>query len=307
MLILKTNFKISFTCFERKPNESRDDNICLNSTVVTFNGTEKRKSLSDILQEIHSADKQNNETNESNNNEIPIESQKYKNKICFAWKLLTLRVPRTLFKEEKVILRKISGFFEFRTINALMGCSGAGKTSLLKSINGLYNDYITNDSIILLSKFRPIRTCFIEQDERQHLLTGLTAGQAMTYASKLKNFDPLFDHKINVKNLMKQFLIDNTFDTNVEDCSGGEQKRLIICMELTSSVKPNLMCIDEPTSGLDSNAAEEVISFRIHSLHSSNKFHNQVIKCLKSLSKYHNICVITSIHQPNNEILMQFR
>ena len=230
MLFLKTNFKISFKiglkCLERKPNESRDDNICLNSTVVNFNGTEKSKSLSDILGEIHSADKQNNETNDLNVNEIAFETQKYNNKICFAWKLLTVRIPSTLFKEEKVILRQISGIFEFGTINALMGCSGAGKSSLLKSINGLYNDYITNDSVILLSKFRPIRTCFIEQDERQHLIIGLTAGQAMTYASKLKNSDPLFDHKTNVKNLMKQFLIDNTFDTSVEDCSGGEQKAI---------------------------------------------------------------------------------
>ena len=204
MLILKTNFKISFKigikCLERKPNESRDDDICLNSTVVNFNGTEKSKSLSDILCEINSEDKQNNGTNDLSVNQIPFETQNY-SKICFAWKLLTLRIPCTLFKEEKVILRQISGFFEFGTINALMGCSGAGKSSLLKSINGLYNDYITNDSIILLSKFLPIRTCFIEQDERQHLIIGLTAGQAMTYASKLKNSDPLFDHKTNVKNL----------------------------------------------------------------------------------------------------------
>ena len=104
---------------------------------------------------------------------------------------------------------------------------------------------------------------------------------------------------------MKQFLIDNTFDTSVENISGGEKKRLIIAMELTSSVKPNLMCIDEPTSGLDSNAAEVVIVLYFIRF-SNNVSHNQVIKCFKFLSKYHNICIITSIHQPNNEILMLF-
>ena len=271
MLILKTNFKIGFMCLESKPNEKRDENICIESTVIDFNNDEK-KSLSDILLEIHFLDKENNRTTDLSFNEITNETQKV-NRICFAWKQLTLRIPSTFFKEEKVILRQISGFFEFGTVNALMGCSGAGKTSLLKSINGLYNEYITNDSIILLSKFRPIRTCFIEQDEKQHLLTGLTTGQAMTYASKLKNSDPLFDHQTNVKNLMKQFLIDNTFDTSVENISGGEQKRLIIAMELTSSVKPNLMCIDEPTSGLDSNAAEEVIVLNFICF-SYSDFHN---------------------------------
>ena len=53
-------------------------------------------------------------------------------------------------------------------------------------------------------------------------------------------------------------MISNTSKTFVEKCSGGEQKRLVIAMELTSFQKPNLLCIDEPTSGLDSNAAEVV-------------------------------------------------
>ena len=35
-------------------------------------------------------------------------------------------------------------------------------------------------------------------------------------------------------------------------------------------------------------------------------FNFQVIKCLKRLSKKHNICVITSIHQPNSDLLLMF-
>jgi ABC-type multidrug transport system ATPase subunit len=55
---------------------------------------------------------------------------------------------------------------------------------------------------------------------------------------------------------MKDLLISDIEDTNVENCSSGEQKRLVLAIELTSSFKPNLIFIDEPTSGLDSNAAE---------------------------------------------------
>ncbi len=60
---------------------------------------------------------------------------------------------------------------------------------------------------------------------------------------------------------MKDLLISDIEDTNVENCSNGEQKRLVIAMELTSSFNPRLIFIDEPISGLDSNAAEVV---RIH-------------------------------------------
>jgi ABC-2 type transport system ATP-binding protein len=55
-------------------------------------------------------------------------------------------------------------------------------------------------------------------------------------------------------------MISDIIDNKIEKCSGGEQKRIVIASELTSFIKPNLLCIDEPTSGLDSNAAE-VVSF----------------------------------------------
>ena len=252
MLYLKTNLSFDFKS-KTKTNESIEMNAN-NSSVVEFNKIKKRLSL--ILHEIYSVLEQIgsdfNGVKCDNITERPIKE------LAFACTQLTLRIPKTAFIEEKVILKEINVFFEFRTINALMGSSGAGKTSLLKAINGLYCDYITNNSNLYLNKCQRIRTCFVVQDVREHILMGLTAGEAMTYASKLKNSDPNYDHKKNVKKLMDELLIRNTIDTNVENCSGGEQKRLVIAMELTSHFQPNLLCIDEPTSGLDSNAAEVV-------------------------------------------------
>ncbi len=70
--------------------------------------------------------------------------------------------------------------------------------------------------------------------------------------------DGSFDHKSNVRKLLKDFMLDNCAETRVEKCSGGQMKRLVIALELTPAVKPNLICLDEPTSGLDSNSAVEV-------------------------------------------------
>jgi hypothetical protein len=82
--------------------------------------------------------------------------------------------------------------------------------------------------------------------------------------------------------------ITNTANTFVDKCSGGQQKRIAIALELTAEDKPNLLCIDEPTSGLDSCAAEELISF------------------LKELTDNNCLSVVTSIHQPSADILKQF-
>ncbi|XP_054156524.1 uncharacterized protein LOC128954929 [Oppia nitens] len=215
--------------------------------------------------------------------------------MAIAWTDLTLTVSESLFRSsssstDKTILRQLNGYFEFPSLNALMGPSGAGKTSLLKCINGLYSEYLTPESSIYVSNSRRLRPCYIVQDERERIVRGLTARQAMTYASRLKNPDIRdgSQHEILVLSLMLELSIYNTLDTPVDRLSGGELKRLVIGMELVSSVKPNLLCIDEPTSGLDSSAAETVI------------------QCIQLLSRRHQICAIASIHQPSNEILMLF-
>ena len=89
-------------------------------------------------------------------------------------------------------------------------------------------------------------------------MNGLTAFQAIIYASKLKNLSKECDHKSNARKLMSEVMIGDIEKTLVENCSGGERKRVVIAQELTAIDKPNLLCIDEPTSGLDSNTAEIV-------------------------------------------------
>ncbi|CAG2174198.1 unnamed protein product, partial [Oppiella nova] len=196
---------------------------------------------------------------------------------------------KTLFSSEKVILSGIQGFIELGSFNALMGPSGAGKTSLLRSLNGLNRNLMTKDSQIWLSRNVRIRTCFIGQDQREHLISGLTVKQSITYASKLKNgSNSDVDHEMNVRELMEELAISDISVVNVEKCSSGQQKRIVMAQELSPRVKPNLICVDEPTSGVDSYSAL------------------LMIQCFKRLSRRHGLSIIASIHQPNLEIVMSF-
>ncbi|CAG2121419.1 unnamed protein product, partial [Medioppia subpectinata] len=70
------------------------------------------------------------------------------------------------------------------------------------------------------------------------------------------DIDGHFDHDMNVRRLLSELLLEDCADTTVQQCSGGEQKRLTVGLELVQQIKPNLLCIDEPTSGLDSNSSE---------------------------------------------------
>ena len=180
-------------------------------------------------------------------------------KLAVAWIDLTFYGQSVFNRRKDPILNAINGCVDFGTIKALMGPSGSGKTTLLKCINGRLKT--SKDSKIYLSSGRDIKPCFIVQEVSDHLMNGLTAFQAVVYASKLKNLNKECDHKSNARKLMSELMIGEIEKTLVENCSGGERKRLVIAQELTAIDKPNLLCIDEPTSGLDSNAADIVSKY----------------------------------------------
>ncbi|XP_075585835.1 uncharacterized protein LOC124495078 isoform X2 [Dermatophagoides farinae] len=222
-----------------------------------------------------------------------------RNKIIVAWRSLTLFGTKSIYEirsvenegpNSKQILKNLNGQFHFGTMNALMGPSGAGKTSLLNVLNGRSKTRLSDNTKFYLSKFTPIRVCYLTQEVSGHLLPGLTAKQSLTYASMLKNAmeNEKLDHEAIAMKILKELDLVDTKDTYVQNCSGGQRKRLALGLELTSIRMPNLICIDEPTSGLDSSSAQVVVS------------------CLRQVAHHHNICIITSIHQPTAEVFSMF-
>jgi ABC-type multidrug transport system ATPase subunit len=175
--------------------------------------------------------------------------------ISVAWVGLYCTTQSFLLRKDKVILNGLNGAIDFCSMNALMGPSGAGKTTLLNCLNGKMKSKLRKDSKIYLSSDVKIHSCFISQHENEHMIMDLTAKQNMIYASKLKNsdFGHKVDHEKNFKNLFSEFMTSDIMNTKVKNCSGGEQKRLFIALEMTSQIKPNLLYTDEPTTGLDSN------------------------------------------------------
>ena len=237
------------------------------------------------------------------------------NKLIIAWRDLTLYGASSIYEvgwkggengsstSSKPILRNLNGQFRFGTLNALLGTSGAGKTSLLRVLNGQLKARLGTGSRFYLSQFTTISTCFITQDVSRHLIAGLTVRQMLVYASRLKNADlqepegggsaekgiitkpVMVDHEAVALSLLKELDLKSAAGTRVECLSGGERKRLALGLELTALSMPNLVCIDEPASGLDSSSAEVVVA------------------CLRKVARAHHITIVASMHQPNGELL----
>nr|XP_046917637.1 ABC transporter G family member 33-like [Dermatophagoides farinae] len=245
---------------------------------------------------------------DSNNNfEVDLPNKNEFQQFCngryiIGWRHLTLFATETIYEMrptpeslddfgDKLILRNLSGQFQFGTLNAIMGSSGSGKTSLLKVFNGKMKTKLSGSTQFYLSRFVPIRTCYINQEVSNHLIPGLTSKQSLIYASKLKNCHQTqtIDHEQVATKLLNELDMANTANTMVQNCSGGERKRLALAMELTSVRMPNLICIDEPVSGLDSNSAR------------------LVLQCLRRfIARHPDITMVVSIHQPSTEQLDMF-
>ncbi|XP_037034877.1 ATP-binding cassette sub-family G member 4-like [Bradysia coprophila] len=191
-------------------------------------------------------------------------------------------------KKRRQILNELNGYLKFGELTALMGPSGAGKSTLLNCLTQ-GESYEGTDGRIAVAKAE-MRSVFITQNERDHLLFNLTVFESMYYASEMKNppSTTTSQHIAIVKRLLDDLDLEKVENVMIAQCSGGQKKRIAIALELTAITKPNFVFLDEPTSGLDSHSGFNVI-------------HR-----LRILSQQLNIAVVTVIHQPNFEIFSQF-
>ncbi|MBX9641962.1 MAG: ATP-binding cassette domain-containing protein [Mycobacteriaceae bacterium] len=154
----------------------------------------------------------------------------------------------------KVLLQKVSVTARPGTLTAIIGGSGAGKTTLARLIAG----YTTPSSGTVSFAGHNIHTEYaslrsrigmVPQDDVLH--RQLTVNQALSYAAELRL--PPDTTKADRAKVIAQVLdelgLTQHADTRVNQLSGGQRKRASVALELLTG--PSLLILDEPTSGLD--------------------------------------------------------
>ena len=198
----------------------------------------------------------------------------------------------------KQILANIQGIALPGQLMAIMGASGAGKTSFLdilarKNKRGYVDgNFYVNGEKVGDNEYRSV-TGFVDQDDT--MLPTLTVHETITTSALLRL--PR-DMNVSVKEqrvfeVEKQLGILSIKDQLIgseegsgRGISGGEKRRVSIACELVTS--PSILFLDEPTSGLDA----------------FNAFN--VVECLVTLAKNYNRTVIFTIHQPRSNIVALF-
>ncbi len=150
---------------------------------------------------------------------------------------------------------------------AIMGPSGAGKTSVLTTLAGYTppsGGHVYMDGMSLYDHYDVFRSAigYVPQEDVMH--RPLTAREVLYYQAKLNFPSEVKDPEIRtrIETVLQQLDLESVGDTVVGDevrrgMSGGQRKRLNVAMELLS--EPSVLLLDEPTSGLDARSAMQLI------------------------------------------------
>jgi ABC transport system ATP-binding/permease protein len=140
------------------------------------------------------------------------------------------------------------------TLTAIIGGSGAGKTTLSRLIAGYTSPSsgsVTFEGHNIHTEYASLRSRIgmVPQDDVVH--RQLTVNQALGYAAELR-LPPdtsKADRGQVVAQVLEELELTKHADTRVDKLSGGQRKRASVALELLTG--PSLLILDEPTTGLD--------------------------------------------------------
>ncbi|KAJ4971684.1 hypothetical protein NE237_004783 [Protea cynaroides] len=177
-----------------------------------------------------------------------------------AFKDLTL----TLRGKNKHLLRCVTGKIMPGRVSAVMGPSGAGKTTFLSALAGKVTGCTVTGLVLINGKDESIRSYkkiigFVPQDDIVH--GNLTVEENLWFSARcrLSADMPKPDKVLVVERVIESLGLQAVRESLVgtvekRGISGGQRKRVNVGLEMV--MEPSLLILDEPTSGLDSSSSQ---------------------------------------------------
>ncbi|KAH7318800.1 hypothetical protein B0J17DRAFT_747732 [Rhizoctonia solani] len=197
----------------------------------------------------------------------------------------------------KTILSGLSGSVRPGQMLAILGPSGAGKTTLIGilagrsgAMGGRVSGYV---GFTMDGGEGRVKVGFVDQTDV--LPPNLTVTEALLFAAKLKlpESTPPAEKLARVEHVIRQLGLSEVAHSRIggsteRGLSGGERRRVSIALEIVAGVE--VLVLDEPTSGLDSVSAANVARVLAELAHDPET----------------PVAVVASIHQPSSRLYHQF-
>mgnify|MGYP001344500217 FL=1 len=145
---------------------------------------------------------------------------------------------------DKYLFENLNLYLDIKTITKVSGSNGSGKTTFLKNISGILQDY-EGEILYLNNNIKDISSPNIfYAGHKNGFKDNLTVEENLI--NDLRN--PVFDLD-KIKNYLSDFGCEVSFSTSLGNCSEGQKKKILL--SLFASVKADLYVLDEPFSNLD--------------------------------------------------------
>eukprot|EP00538_Stauroneis_constricta_P011077 CAMPEP_0119551744 /NCGR_PEP_ID=MMETSP1352-20130426/4913_1 /TAXON_ID=265584 /ORGANISM="Stauroneis constricta, Strain CCMP1120" /LENGTH=649 /DNA_ID=CAMNT_0007597857 /DNA_START=239 /DNA_END=2188 /DNA_ORIENTATION=+ len=191
--------------------------------------------------------------------------------------------------KKKHILESVSGKVKHGRVLAIMGPSGAGKTTLINALTldafyGEPSGSVTLNGVPLSGKLFK-KHCFVVKQQDKHW-PYLTTRESLMYAAGLYDVGTTETIPDIVDDLINKMGLTVCADTRCARLSGGQKRRLSIAVALLK--QPTVLFLDEPTSGLDAAAA------------------SNIMQEISRVAKEENLIIVCTIHQPSTKVYNGF-
>ena len=195
--------------------------------------------------------------------------------------------------KQKQIIKDVSGVM-YPGLNAIMGPTGSGKTTLMDILAARKNKKYLQGQVLMNDKpqskhFKCI-TGYVIQDDCLMGTLSVRENIAFSASLRLRASLSIREKREKVQEVINKLGLTRVADTLIgteltRGVSGGERKRTHIAMEMI--IAPSILFLDEPTTGLDAFTAVNLM------------------RILKKISDEGKI-IIMAIHQPRYAIYNLF-
>jgi len=197
------------------------------------------------------------------------------------WKDLTLTLPDS----GQVLVDHLKGYATAGRVLAIMGPSGAGKTTMLNALTGRAPYAKVTGQVLYCDRALTVKDLsFVPQFDT--LNDRLTVIDTLRRMAELQQVYPSqLAMERHVSKLLNILNLETKANVLVGSLTTGERKRVSIGVGIIAS--PNVLCLDEPTTGLDGDAAYAIVTY------------------IRRVARELNIVVLMTIHQPSGVVFDQ--
>lgn len=220
--------------------------------------------------------------------------------LVFTYKQVVFKVPTEgvslqleqltkVVNKNKTILDHVNCCIEPNEFVAIIGGSGAGKSTVMTAMSG-FDSKVTGkvyfNDLDLHANFDAIKNIIGFVPQQDIIYENLTLKKMLLYTAKMKMPSDTTKEEMHqrIQKVLEMVELSQHQDTFIRKLSGGQKKRASIAVELLSD--PKLFFLDEPTSGLDPGTERNLM----HTLQNLSKRQGKTIIMVTHTTQNIHLC-----------------